>query len=44
MTAAVGWLGQFSQVVLENPILLLSLIVSLVGLGVGLMKRLMRLR
>lgn len=44
VTAAVGWLGQFSTVILTNPILLLGVIVSFVGLGVGLMKRLMNLR
>lgn len=44
VTAAVGWLGQYSTVVLTNPILLLTVITSLVGLGVGLMKRLMKLR
>lgn len=44
VTAAVGWLGQFTTVVLTNPLLLISVIVSFVGLGVGLMKRLMSLR
>lgn len=43
VTAAIGWLGQFSDAVLSHPILLLGVITSFVGLGVGLMKRLMNL-
>lgn len=43
VTAAIGWLQQFSGAVLSNPILLLGVITSFVGLGIGLMRRLMNL-
>lgn len=43
VTAAVGWIGQFVTVITGNPILLIGIIVSFVGLGAGLIKRLMRI-
>lgn len=51
VSAVVGWLGQFAgaitaastEGVLENPILLLFVIIPVAGLGVGFLKRLMRL-
>lgn len=43
VTAAVGWIGSFVTVITSNPILLIGVVVSFVGLGVGLIKRLMRI-
>lgn len=45
VTAAVGWIGQFVTVITAegNEILLIGIIISFVGLGVGLIKRLMRI-
>lgn len=43
VTAAVGWIGSFVTVITSNPILLIGVIVGFVGLGVGLIKRLMRI-
>lgn len=43
VTAAVGWISQFVTVITGNPILLIGIVVSFVGLGVGLIKRLMRI-
>lgn len=41
VTAAVGWVGQFVTVVEDNPIILLFTVLPLVGLGIGLLKRLL---
>lgn len=43
VTAAVGWVGQFITVITENPLLLMFVIMSVVGLGIGLLSRLIRL-
>lgn len=43
VTAAVGWVGQFIGVITDNPLLLMFCILSVVGLGVGLLARLIRL-
>ena len=43
VTASVGWITSFVGVITSNPILLIGVIVSFVGLGVGLIKRLMRI-
>lgn len=40
VTAAVGWVGQFVDMITGNDLLLLFAIVPIVGLGVGLLKRL----
>ena len=46
-TSAIGWVGDVASVitsategVLDNPILLLFAVIPLVGLGVGMFKRL----
>lgn len=41
VTAAIGWVGQVSTAVVAQPILTLFVILPLVGLGVGLFKRLL---
>lgn len=43
VTAAVGWVGQYTTLITGNPLLLLFVITSFVGLGVGLIARLIRL-
>lgn len=41
--SAIGWIGQFVTVITANPLLLAFVVVAFVGLGVGLIKRLIRL-
>lgn len=43
VTAAIGWVTQFTTVITGQPLLLMFVIVAFVGLGVGLIKRLIRL-
>lgn len=43
VTAVVGWVGQFVTTITGNPLLLIFVIVAFVGLGVGLIKRLIKL-
>lgn len=43
VSAAVGWVSQYIQVITDNPLLLMFVIMSVVGLGVGLLARLIRL-
>lgn len=40
-TAAIGWVGTVAQTVTNTPILLIFAVIGLVGLGVGLFKRLL---
>lgn len=39
-TAAIGWVGEVAGTIAGEPILLLFCVLPLVGLGVGLFKRL----
>lgn len=39
-TAAIGWVGTVASTITSNPILLLFCVIPLVGLGVGLFRRL----
>lgn len=43
VTASVGWVNSFVGVITSQPLLLLFVISGFVGLGVGLIKRLIRL-
>lgn len=43
VTGAVTWVGSFVDVITDNPLILMFVIVGFVGLGVGLIKRLIRL-
>lgn len=43
VTAAVGWVGTFAGAIVANPLILAFVIVAFVGLGVGLLRRLMAL-
>lgn len=40
-TAAIGWVGTVAETVTGEPILLIFAILPLVGIGVGLFKRLL---
>lgn len=42
VTEAVKWVGSFVDVITSNPLILTFVIVSFVGLGVGLIKRLVK--
>lgn len=43
VTASVGWIGAFVDVIVSQPLLEMFVIVSFVGLGVGLIQRLVRI-
>lgn len=44
VTAAVGWTGQYLQMITAegNEILLLFVVIPMVGLGIGILSRLFR--
>ena len=41
-TAAVGWVGTVAETGAGEPLLLIGVVVSFVGLGIGLFSRLLR--
>lgn len=41
--AAIGWAGSVGKTVVDTPILLMFVVLPLVGLGVGLFKRLLHI-
>lgn len=43
VTAAVGWVTQFVTLITGSPLLLMFVIMGFVGLGIGLIKRIVRL-
>ena len=43
VTAAISWVGSFASAIVANPLILMFVIVAFVGLGVGLLRRLMSL-
>lgn len=43
VTQAVSWIGSYVGVITSNPLIEMFVVVSFVGLGVGLIKRLIRL-
>lgn len=43
VTQSITWIGDFVGVITDQPLLLAFVVVSFVGLGVGLIKRLIRL-
>lgn len=43
VTAAIEWVTSFATVITETPLLLMFVIVAFVGLGVGLIRRLISL-
>lgn len=43
VTSGITWVGQFVGAITANPLILMFVIVSFVGLGIGLINRLIRL-
>lgn len=43
VTNAITWVTSFVGAVTDNPLILMFVLVSFVGLGVGLLRRLIRL-
>ena len=43
VTAGIEWVGDFVTVITANPLLLMFVVTAFVGLGVGLIKRIIRL-
>lgn len=43
VTAAIGWVQDFADVIVSEPIILIFVVVAFVGLAVGLIRRMMRL-
>lgn len=41
VTSAVSWAGSFLGVITAQPLLLMFVVVSMVGLGIGIVRRLM---
>ena len=42
VSSAVSWVGSFVGAITDNPLVLTFVLVSFVGIGVGLLKRLVR--
>ena len=40
-TAAIGWVGTVADTIAGEPLLLIFVVIPLIGLGVGLFKRLL---
>lgn len=43
VTESIKWVGQFTTAITGNPLLLAFVVVGFVGLGVGLIRRMIRL-
>lgn len=43
MTAAVGWIGIILNVIVENPIFMVGIVITFIGVGIGLISRLLHL-
>lgn len=43
VTSSIEWIGDYVSVITGNPLILAFVVVSFVGLGVGLIKRMIRL-
>lgn len=43
VTASVGWMGDIVEFITANPLALIFVTISLVGLGVGLLRRVLGL-
>lgn len=43
VTAAITWVQSFANAITANPLILMFVIIAFVGLGVGLIRRLIRL-
>lgn len=43
VTSGISWVGDFAGAITGNPLILMFVITGFVGLGIGLIKRLIRL-
>lgn len=43
VTGAISWLGSYASAITSNNLILIFVIVAFVGLGVGLLRRLLHL-
>lgn len=43
VTAAVGWVTSYVGVIMSTPLILMFVILSVAGMGVGLIRRMIRL-
>lgn len=43
VTAAVGWMGDAATAITGNPLALLFILIPLMGVGIGLFKRIINL-
>lgn len=43
VTASIGWVTSFVGAITSNPLILMFVVLAFVGLGVGLIRRLIRL-
>lgn len=43
VTSAISWMGSFASFVTDNPLVLMFVLIPLVGLGIGLFRRLLSL-
>lgn len=43
VTSGISWIGSFVGAITSNPLILLFVVIAFVGLGVGLIRRLIRL-
>ena len=43
VTEAIKWIGQFVTCITSQPLLLMFVVITFVGLGVGLIRRIIRL-
>jgi len=44
VTAAIEWTTSFGQMIVETPILLVFVVIPLVGLGIGIFRRLINIK
>ena len=42
-SSAIGWAGTVAETIADNPLLLIPCIIPLIGLGVGLFRRLLHI-
>lgn len=43
VTAAIEWVGEYVTLITSQPLLLIGIVLTFVGLGIGLIRRMMKL-
>lgn len=43
VTEAINWISSYVGAIMDNPLILVFVVMSIVGLGVGLIRRMVRL-